>query len=178
MCSSISTSVRVASVVATLVMRCGEAGGGRLVAGLAEVDRVAFPAGARAWSRIERRCHRPSRSVLRWAGDRCPPAMPPPPLPSVIVLWYCVIHALPRDGDRGNLAQPRWCVAGMGSLEQVKSVSAHLHGQLDALVLALGKPIRVGSGAIPLHPFGHQGEWPASPELLATAPPKLLAAFL
>jgi hypothetical protein len=46
MCSSISTSVRVASVVATLVMRCGEAGGGRLVAGLAEVDRVAFPAGA------------------------------------------------------------------------------------------------------------------------------------
>src|ERR1700712_1191789 len=42
----------------------------------------------------------------------------------------------------------------MDSLEQVKSVSAHLHGQLGALVLALGKPIRVGSGAIPLHPFG------------------------
>jgi hypothetical protein len=42
----------------------------------------------------------------------------------------------------------------MDGLEQVKSVSAYLHGQLGALVLALGKPIRVGSGAIPWHPFG------------------------
>jgi hypothetical protein len=72
----------------------------------------------------------------------------------VIVRWYCVIHTVPRDDDRGNLAQPRWRVVGMDSLEQVTSVSAHLHGQLGALVLALRKPIRVGSGAIPLHPLG------------------------
>jgi hypothetical protein len=42
----------------------------------------------------------------------------------------------------------------MDSLEQVKSVSAHLHGQLGTLVPTLRKAIRVGSGAIPLHPFG------------------------
>ena len=51
MCSSISTSVTVASVVATLVMRCSVAGGGCLVAGLVEVDLVPFPAGA-AFGRV------------------------------------------------------------------------------------------------------------------------------
>jgi hypothetical protein len=81
----------------------------------------------------------PPRHLLRAVGDRAVVLRDP----------YS-----PQDGDRGNLAQPRWRVVGVGSLEQVKSVSAHLHGQLGALVLALGKPIRVGSGAIPLHPFG------------------------
>jgi hypothetical protein len=78
MCSSISTSVTVASVVATFVMRCGEASGARIVAGLAEVDLVAFPAGA-ALGRV------PGIAVigradpyLCWAGDLSPPARSPP----------------------------------------------------------------------------------------------------
>src|ERR1700733_6715430 len=97
--SSISTSVTVASVVATLVMRCGEAGGGCIVAGLAEVDLVAFPAGAAlgrvssvgviprtdpfsAWREI---FVLPPRHLLRAVGDRAVVLRDPHP---------------PQDGDR------------------------------------------------------------------------------
>src|SRR5918998_5738280 len=123
MCSSISTSVKVASVVATFVMRLGQAGGGRIVAGLAEVDLVAFPAGA-ALGRVS------SVGVIRrtdpLSAGREVFVLPPGHLLPGAVDRAVVLRDPhpPQDDDRGNLAQPRWRVVGMDGLEQVKSVSA------------------------------------------------------
>lgn len=141
MCLSVSMSVIVASVVATLVLRCCGAGGGCLVAGLIEVDVVALASRSRVWSGIERRCHTANRSVVCWAGGRYPSATPPPPLLSVFVRWYCVIHPVGRTITETTWRSHAGAWSAWIASRVVKFVSAYLHGHCGALVVALGKPV-------------------------------------